>query len=98
MLRGGDENFCGGLKIGKELFWIDATSKKKQISKKGGVGEARKIGMDSCLQVLGEESLNEKLFFCLDADTLVSENYLSAAYKYFQKQITRKNKSKYGWK
>jgi len=83
-LRAGDTEFCGGMEIGKELFWIDATSAKKQISAKGGVGEARKIGMDSCLELFHLEALDEKLFFCLDADTLVSENYLSAAYEYFQ--------------
>jgi len=84
-LRAGDTEFCGGLEIGKELFWIDATSAKKQISAKGGVGAARKIGMDSCLELFHQKSLTENLFFCLDADTLVSENYLSAAYEYFQK-------------
>ncbi len=84
-LRAGDTEFCGGLEIGKELFWIDATFAKKQISAKGGVGEARKIAMDSCLELFCQKSLNEKLFFCLDADTLVSKNYLSAAYEYFQK-------------
>lgn len=82
-LRTGDAKFCGGLEIGKELFWIDATSEGKQISAKGGVGEARKIAMDSCLELLERDSL----FFCLDADTLVSENYLFAAYEYFQKNI-----------
>jgi hypothetical protein len=86
-LRDGDKDFCGGLEIGKELFWIDANSREKQISAKGGVGEARKIGMDSCLELFHHEELNEKLFFCLDADTLVSENYLSAAYEYFKKHI-----------
>ncbi len=86
-LQAGDKEFCGGLEIGKKLFWIDATSQGKQISAKGGVGEARKIGMDSCLELFEQESLKKKLFFCLDADTLVSENYLSATYDYFQKHI-----------
>jgi len=80
-LRNEDKKFCGGLEVGKELFWVDANSKGKQISEKGGVGEARKIAMDSCLELLEPESL----FFCLDADTLVSENYLTAAYEYFKK-------------
>ncbi len=88
-LRAGDAEFCGGLEIGKELFWIDATSREKQISVKGGVGEARKTAMDSCLELFHHESLTENLFFCLDADTLVSENYLSAAYEYFQKYKTK---------
>jgi glycosyltransferase involved in cell wall biosynthesis len=83
-LRNRDKKFCGGLEIGKELFWIDANSREKQISAKGGVGEARKTGMDSCLELFAQEALNDKLFFCLDADTLVSENYLSAAYEYFR--------------
>lgn len=84
-LRKGDAKFCGGLETGKELFWIDASSGDRQISEKGGVGEARKIGMDSCLELFYLDALNNKLFFCLDADTLVSENYLSAAFEYFDK-------------
>ncbi|MDD5600061.1 MAG: hypothetical protein PHV82_19100 [Victivallaceae bacterium] len=84
-LRNESADFCGGLACGRELFWIDANSPGKQISPAGGVGEARKTGMDSCLQYFGQEALNEKLFFCLDADTLASENYLSAAYEYFRR-------------
>ena len=64
-LRNGDTKFCGGLEIGKELFWIDATSEDKQISAKGGVGEARKKAMDSCLELFHHESLMESLFLCL---------------------------------
>ena len=84
-LRKGDTEFCGGMECGRELFWIDASSKDRQISEKGGVGEARKIGMDSCLELFKQETLNDKLFFCLDADTLVSGNYLSASFEYFKK-------------
>ncbi|MFA6716356.1 MAG: glycosyltransferase [Victivallaceae bacterium] len=84
-LRNGNTDFCGGLAGGRELFWIDANSPGKQISPSGGVGEARKTGMDSCLQYFEAKTLHEKLFFCLDADTLVSENYLSAAYEFFRR-------------
>jgi glycosyltransferase involved in cell wall biosynthesis len=84
-LRKSDKEFCGGLETGRELFWIDANSANRQISEKGGVGEARKIGMDSCLELFEQDVLNDKLFFCLDADTLVSENYLSSAFEYFKK-------------
>jgi glycosyltransferase involved in cell wall biosynthesis len=76
-LRSGNKDFCGDLEIGKELFWIDANSDGERISAKGGVGEARKIGMDSCLELFSQESFADSLFFCLDADTLVSKNYLS---------------------
>ncbi len=87
-LRKGNKQFCGGLECGRQLFWIDANSKDRQISEKGGVGEARKIGMDSCLELFEQDVLNDKLFFCLDADTLVSGNYLFAAFEYFK---THKN-------
>jgi hypothetical protein len=84
-LRENSKTFCSGLKPGKDLFWIDATSPGKRITEKGGVGEARKIGMDSCLSFFDYNSLNDKLFFCLDADTLVSNNYLSEAFSFFHK-------------
>lgn len=62
------------------LFWIDAASPGYEIFK-GGVGAARKIGMDSALQYLCRE---DSLLFCLDADTLVEPNYLDAAYIFFK--------------
>ncbi|MDD5698964.1 MAG: hypothetical protein PHH77_10155 [Victivallaceae bacterium] len=82
-LRSGDREFCGGLTPGRELFWIDADAPGKQLTATGGVGEARKIGMDSCLDFFTPETGSESLLFCLDADTLVSENYLAAARAYF---------------
>jgi hypothetical protein len=83
-LRSGDKNFCGGLKPGTELFWIDASSAGNEISAKGGVGEARKLGMDHCLELFPRDKLNESIFFCLDADTLVTPNYLDAVFEYFK--------------
>ena len=44
----------------------------------GGVGMARKIGMDAALRVL-ENSVNEpRLIICLDADTIVRPDYLTS--------------------
>lgn len=83
-LRSGNKNFCGGLKPGIELFWIDASSTGKEISAKGGVGEARKLGMDRCLELFPRNRLNENILFCLDADTLVTPNYLEAVFEYFR--------------
>ena len=84
-LRSGNESFCGGLKPGIELFWIDACSAGNEISAKGGVGEARKLGMDRCLELFPREKLNESIFFCLDADTLVTPNYLKAVFEFFRR-------------
>ena len=56
---------------------IDAFSSKRALPKKtGGVGLARKIGLDAALQVL-DYSKHPGLV-CLDADCTVSENYFEA--------------------
>jgi hypothetical protein len=60
------------------LFWIDAASPGKEILR-GGVGAARKTGMDTALQFLKPESL----LFCLDGDTLVEPGYLSNTFEFF---------------
>ena len=44
--------------------------------KVGGVGYARKIGMDLSLNFFDFENDRKKIFISLDADCLVSENYL----------------------
>jgi len=65
------------------LHWIDAASPGMELEGKGGVGKARKTGMDAVLNHL--DSNDASLIFCLDADTLVSPNYLSAAFGHFRK-------------
>jgi glycosyltransferase involved in cell wall biosynthesis len=82
-LRDKDQNFCSGLVPGENLFWIDANSSGCQISDKGGVGEARKIGFDNSLNVLEWQGCFRPLLFCLDADTTVAPNYLNEVFKYF---------------
>jgi len=63
------------------LFLIDASSKGLELSSGGGVGSARKLGMDIALRYLDMEE--NPLLFCLDADTLVSADYIAAALKSF---------------
>ena len=46
-----------------------------------GVGLARKIGMDFALNY----AHNNSLLFCLDADTLISKNYLKIIVQYYKK-------------
>ena len=43
----------------------------------GGVGAARKAGMDAFLATVPPEKISESIIFSLDADTLISENYFS---------------------
>jgi hypothetical protein len=51
---------------------------------KGGVGEARKIGMDSFLQTLPAEKVPEALIFSMDADTLVDRSYFREVIRFFK--------------
>jgi len=62
------------------LVWVDASSPGNELPPWGGVGLARKIGCDSILTfLLGlEKSINLRdfIFFSLDADTIVSPDYI----------------------
>lgn len=67
------------------LAWIDAASSGNELSGKGGVGMARKLGCDSVVAVLaatngdlGDASGQPVVLLHLDADTLVEPTYLSA--------------------
>ena len=56
----------------RNLFWIDAPDLT------GGVGEARKLGMDACLATLTPENVEQALFWSLDADSPVEPEYFTA--------------------
>jgi len=65
---------------------IDASTGKKELPvKNGGVGLARKIGMDLSLKYFDYSTKNKKLLINLDADCTVSKNYLSTIVKEFNK-------------
>ena len=64
------------------LFWIDAASPGMELPPKQGVGLARKIGLDLALPLLDYEAA-DPLLICLDADTLVQPDYLSAITRHF---------------
>jgi hypothetical protein len=73
-----------GLKLG----YIDASSSENEIpDDDGGVGMARKIGMDMALRILQKSISKRKLILSLDADTLVQENYLSAVNNFFSRNV-----------
>ncbi|GAB6282146.1 MAG: hypothetical protein STSR0008_08900 [Ignavibacterium sp.] len=57
---------------------IDCSSKGKEFSsKEGGVGLARKVGMDLALTVFDYNSYAKNLIICLDADCMIEKNYLT---------------------
>jgi len=60
------------------LGFIDASSPGLEIpDRTGGVGMARKIGMDAALGLLSSSKKKPRLILSLDADTLVRPDYLS---------------------
>ena len=86
-----DDNFVREIiKAGLQIGLIDASSKNKELPEKdGGVGLARKIGMDNALKHFNYEYDSKKILGCLDADCTVSENYLHEIVKPFnEKEIS----------
>ncbi len=57
---------------------VDAASPGKELpEEKGGVGLARKIGMDIALQFFDYGNSRKKIIACLDSDCLVDKNYIA---------------------
>ncbi|KAF0221157.1 MAG: hypothetical protein FD174_655 [Geobacteraceae bacterium] len=66
-----------------KLAWVDAASQDLELPVKGGgVGMARKIGLDLALTRLDHENA-DPLLISLDADTLVEPSYLPAISNHF---------------
>jgi hypothetical protein len=71
-----------------KLGYINASTPGYEIPQRvGGVGMARKIGMDTALRLLGTESATPHVILSLDADTLVQDHYLSAIRHDFTKAV-----------
>ena len=68
---------------GMKIAFVDASTKGRELPDKGGVGLARKIGMDLALKCLDYNGESPALIICLDADTLVERNYLGEIGNYF---------------
>lgn len=68
---------------------VDAASKGLEMPEKdGGVGFARKIGMDLALNYYDYTKSTTRILVCLDADCLVSENYLTELDKIGQQKFS----------
>ncbi len=63
---------------------VDAASPGRELPSKGGVGLARKIGLDWALAVMHESGAPAPLLLSLDADTHVETNYLAAVREHFE--------------
>ena len=67
-----------------EISVLDYYSKDNALEEKySGVGTARKIGMDFALKYANKDSL----LFSLDADTIVSNNYLKIISNHYNKNL-----------
>ncbi|HON17825.1 MAG TPA: hypothetical protein PK990_01495 [Salinivirgaceae bacterium] len=65
-------------------LWLGAVEKKKT-----GAGYARKTGMDYAIQIFNKTEHPEAFILSLDADTMVSSNYLTEAERLFEKSTVR---------
>lgn len=67
------------------LAYVDASSPGMEMpAREGGVGMARKLGMDMALRQFNYEKPGVKLLLNLDADTRVESNYLAAVRRFFE--------------
>lgn len=74
---------------GMNIGIVDASSPGLEMpDKDGGVGYARKIGMDLALNYFDYTSSLPKVLVCLDSDCIVSENYLSALNEISEKKYS----------
>ena len=78
------------LDSGLNIGYIDASSPGRELTEKeGGVGLARKIGLDEAIKIFNYEKTDrEKLLICLDADCTVKENYITEIHKcFYEKKV-----------
>lgn len=71
---------CSGL----NLSYINASSNGYEMpDKEGGVGLARKIGMDLSLKYFDYSNQRKKILICTDADCTFQNNYITSIVDYF---------------
>lgn len=73
---------------GLQVGLVDSSSKGNELPEKdGGVGLARKIGMDLVLTKFDYNSKGKNIILCTDSDSIVEENYITEVYN----QVNKKN-------
>ena len=89
LISGNPEDALGKrlLEKGINIGIVDAASPRKTVpNKEGGVGLARKIGMDIVLNLFDYDVKNKKLIICSDADCTLEKNYLTEITDQFNKR------------
>lgn len=66
------------------IAYVDASTAVAYLPDRGGVGPARKIGMDWAVEVLHRNDHPSAPILCLDADTIVDANYLPVVREHFR--------------
>ncbi len=70
---------------GLHIAFIDASTQENELPlKDGGVGLARKIGMDAALSLFDYSNSASNIIVCLDADCIVEQNYITTINKEFR--------------
>lgn len=73
----GDEFIDSMIDSNLNIGFVDMSTHASEMDNKtGGVGAARKTGMDLALNTFDYESENKKIIICLDADCTVEDNYI----------------------
>lgn len=84
------------IESGLNIGYVDASSDGHELPEKdGGVGLARKIGMDLVLTVFNYQSKGKKIIICLDADCTVDKNYLTTIIETFNGENVKAGYVKY---
>lgn len=89
IISGNPEDQTGRSLLDKDinLGVIDAASPRKTMPEKdGGVGLARKIGMDAALNVFDFQSKDKKIILTTDADCTLDPGYLTEVVSNFNKR------------
>jgi len=83
-----NEEICAKVNAaGLNIGLVDASTDNLELPEKdGGVGLARKIGLDLALLLFDYSNLNKKILGCLDADCLVDKNYVTTIVESFNKE------------
>jgi len=83
-----DELVCKILNCGMQIGLVDASSEGNELPEKdGGVGLARKIGMDLVLSRFDYNKKGKNIILCTDSDSTVKENYITEVFT----QVNNKN-------
>jgi hypothetical protein len=89
LIGGNPEDALGKsiLEKGINIGIVDAASPRKTVpNKEGGVGLARKIGMDIALNIFDYDIKNKKIIMSTDADCTLEKNYLTEIFNQFNKR------------